>query len=251
MSTNIAIIGGTGFEQLPVDIYAEPLKVNTEFGEVTVLSLSDNYTEPSKLYFVSRHGAAHHIAPHAINHRANIAALAELEVKLVLASNAVGSLCTAWPAGTLVTPNDLIDFGTTSPVTLFNEQNWSHTDFSEPYNRKLIACIHQAAATFAQTVIPSAVYLCCRGPRFETPAEIKMFRSWGADVVGMTGAPEAIYAKEAGLSYAALAVVTNLAAGLSTEPVYHEQVSVIMKQRLPVVRQILIEAAARAIQEID
>ncbi len=251
MSTNIAIIGGTGFERLPVDIYAEPLTVDTEYGEVTVLSLADNYTDPAKLYFLSRHGAAHHIAPHAINHRANILALAQLGVRLVLASNAVGSLCSDWSPGTLVTPHDLIDFGTTVPTTVFNEQNWVHTDFTEPYNRKLVACIQGAAGTFSQAVVPSAVYLCCRGPRFETPAEINMFRHWGAHIIGMTGAAEAIYAKELGLSYASLAVVTNLAAGLNADPVAHQQVSEVMKQRLPVVRAILIEAAARANQEFS
>jgi 5'-methylthioadenosine phosphorylase len=249
MPQNFAIIGGTGFEQLPVDIYAEQLTVSTEFGDVIVQSLSDNYTEPSKLFFLSRHGAAHHIAPHSINHRANIMALKQLDVQYIMASNAVGSLCPEWAPGTLVTPHDFIDFGTTSPVTLFGDHSWSHTDFTEPYDRVLLAAIHRAAEELSVSVVPAAVYLCCRGPRFETPAEIRMFRSWGADIIGMTGAPEAVYAREAGMNYAALAVVTNLAAGLTTGVVSHEDVGVVMKQRLPVVRHLLIEAASHAAQQ--
>ncbi len=250
MPQNIAIIGGTGFERLPVDIYSEQLIVSTEFGDVIVQSLSDNYTEPSKLFFLSRHGAAHHIAPHSINHRANITALKQLDVQYIMASNAVGSLCRDWAPGTLVTPHDFIDFGTTSPVTLFGDHSWSHSDFTEPYDHMLRAAIHRSAEELSVSVIPAAVYLCCRGPRFETPAEIRMFKIWGADIIGMTGAPEAIYAREAGMNYAALAVVTNLAAGLTAGPVSHEDVGVVMKQWLPVVRHILIQAASHAVQQL-
>src|ERR1022692_3842359 len=99
---NIAIIGGTGFEQLPPEIFAEPVEVTTHYGIVRALSLSNNYTEPGKLYFLSRHGADHGVAPHQIDYRANTAALVALGVSKVLATNAVGSLRLEIPPGSLV-----------------------------------------------------------------------------------------------------------------------------------------------------
>src|SRR5579871_5389147 len=99
MSGHVAIVGGTGFEQLPPEIFAEPIEVATRSGLVRVLSISDNYTEPYKLYFLSRHGSEHRLAPHQIDYRANIEALDTLGVKYVYASNAVGSLRLDLPPG--------------------------------------------------------------------------------------------------------------------------------------------------------
>src|ERR1044071_6015608 len=128
---NIAIIGGTGFEQLPPEIFAEPLTLETRFGQASVLSVSYNYVEPYKLYFLSRHGATHGLAPHQINYRANIAALVELEVKSVFATNAVGSLRRDLPPGSLVLLDDFLDFTRQRPLTYFTEgESWQHFDFS-------------------------------------------------------------------------------------------------------------------------
>jgi 5'-methylthioadenosine phosphorylase len=240
---NIAIVGGTGFERLPDEIFAEPMEVATPHGVATVLSVSDNYIEPYKLYFLSRHGAAHGLGPHQINYRANALALQQLGVSSVFATNAVGSLRPDLPTGSLVVLSDFIDFTRRRPTTLFEGEDWSHVDFSRPYSPSLRALLTDSAIASGAAVIDHGVYVCCDGPRFETPAEVRLFRAWGGDVVGMTGLPEAVFAVEAGMDYAALAVVTNLGAGLSQNDVDHTSVSAHMLVALPRVRDILIGAA--------
>lgn len=245
---NIAIVGGTGFEQLPAEIFAEPLEVQTRFGPARILSVSFNYIEPHKLYFLSRHGTEHGTAPHQINYRANIAALAERGVTAIFASNAVGSLRTDLLPGSLVLLDDFIDFTRGRPQTYYAENMaWRHVDFSQPYSARLRGAVREAARAMAVPLRDRGTYLCCDGPRFESPAEVRLFAHWGADVVGMTGLPEAIFAREAGMEYAGLAVVTNLAAGLSTEPVDHEANTAAMRERLDTVRELFLEAATRAV----
>ena len=240
---NLALIGGTGFEQLPPDIYSEKLTISTSFGEVELLSVSDNYTEPNKLYFLSRHGAGHHAAPHQVNYRANILALKKCGVTHILASNAVGSLRKDWGPGTFLLLSNFIDFTHQRPLTLSEEQ-WSHIDFSTPYSFQIRQVLQTAAQELNTKVQMDATYLCCDGPRFETPAEVKLFRSWGADVVGMTGLPEVVFAKEAGIEYGAVALVTNLGAGLSEKPIDHLEVSAKMAEHLLLLQSIMFRAAA-------
>ncbi len=246
---NIAIIGGTGFESLPPEIYADEIVVETRFGNVTVLSVSYNYVEPYKLYFLPRHGSDHSLAPHQINYRGNIAALQQLEVDSIFASNAVGSLRTDLLPGQFALLTDFIDYTRARPLSFFGEgEVWKHTDFSIPYSDELRKAIMQAAENSGISLLQQATYLCCDGPRFESPAEVRLFGSWGADVVGMTGLPEAIFAREAGIQYAALAIVTNLGAGLTSEPVDHNEVSRLMREKLPEVRELLLAAAAQLVE---
>jgi len=246
---NIAIIGGTGFEVLPSDIYAEPIEVTTRYGGVRVLSVSDNYTEPQKLYFLSRHGADHGLAPHEIDYRANIAALVALGVRAVLATNAVGSLRKVLLPGTLVLLDDFIDQTRGRERTYFRSpEAWSHTDFSIPYSPCLRQAVITAAAELGIQVTNGGTYVGCDGPRFETPAEIRMFARLGGDVVGMTGLPEAVMAREAGLHYAALAIITNLGAGLTEAPIRHEEVVDEMERTIGSVRELMLRAAAHYVQ---
>jgi 5'-methylthioadenosine phosphorylase len=121
----------------------------------------------------------------------------------------------------------------------------THTDFSEPYCPELRAGVEEAAAGLDIDLLPRGTYLCADGPRFETPAEIALFAQWGADVVGMTGLPEAVFAREAGLCYAAVAIVTNFAAGLTPHPVDHSEVVARVAQDAERVRGLLMAAAGR------
>ncbi len=249
---NIALIGGTGFEALPSDIWAEQIDVETRFGAARVLSVSNNYVEPYKLYFLSRHGAAHGLAPHEINYRANIAALVELEVKYVYATNAVGSLRRDLPPGSLILFDDFLDMTRARPLSYFAEgEAWAHTDFSTPYSLLLRDNLIAAAAEAGVALRPAGTYLCCDGPRFESPAEVRLFGSWGADVVGMTGLPEAVFAREAGLEYAGLGIVTNLGAGLTEEAVAHKSVVSAMQQQIGTVRELLLHASGRLIETLS
>ncbi len=246
---HIAIVGGTGFEVLPPEIFAESMDVKTRFGVARVLSVSNNYVEPYKLYFLARHGATHGLAPHQINYRANIAALHQLGVRYVYATNAVGSLRATLTPGSLVLMSDFIDFTRSRPLTYYGqeengqEETWSHVDFSTPYSDLLRATVLRAATDMGVNVVPTATYLCCDGPRFESPAEVRLFGQWGADVVGMTGLPEAIFAREAGIEYAALGIVTNLGAGLTQQKVEHQKVTAVMNEILPKVRELMLSAA--------
>ncbi len=244
-SGNIAIIGGTGFEQLPPEIYFEPIEVETSTGPVSVLSLANNYVEPASLYYVSRHGKMHGLAPHQIDYSANIAALAELNVKYILATNAVGSLRTNLQPGELVLLDDFIDFTRNRSLTYYGKRtNWKHTDFSVPYSTTVRTAVQHTAAELGVRLHTRATYLCVDGPRFETPAEVRLFASWGADVVGMTGLPEAVFAREAGMEYAAIGVVTNLASGLTSGYVSHEEVVTVMNDKLSLVRELLIRSCS-------
>lgn len=248
---HIAIVGGTGFETLPSEIFAEPLDVATRFGPTRVLSVSNNYVEPYKLYFLSRHGGTHGIAPHQINYRANIAALVELGVRYVYATNAVGSLRLDLPPGSLVLMDDFIDFTRSRPLSYYADgETWAHVDFSAPYSPLLRQFVIEAASELEVPLIPTGTYLCCDGPRFEFPAEVRLFGQWGADIVGMTGLPEAVFAREAGLEYAALGIVTNFGAGLTAELVDHTAVTASMQALSPQVRELLLTAGGRLIEKL-
>jgi 5'-methylthioadenosine phosphorylase len=250
---NIALVGGTGFEQLPPELFAEHLDVDTAFGLVRVQSVSNNYVEPFKLFFLSRHGASHSLAPHQIDYLANIEALRKLDVRHVLATNAVGSLRADIQPGELVLFDDFIDLTRQRNLTFHRDGEWKHTDFTTPYDEQLRSAVLTAANKLGVPIHTRSTYLCVDGPRFETPAEIRMFASWGADVVGMTGIPEAVFAKEAGIGYAALGIVTNLAAGLRKIPVSHDEVVSIMQENLPIVRELLLSACAtiRLLQDFE
>ena len=247
---HIAIMGGTGFDRLPPEIFAEPLEITTRFGVARVLSVSNNYVEPHKLYFLARHGAEHGIAPHEINYRANIAALQQLGVKHIFATNAVGSLRLDLPPRSLVLLNDFIDFTRARPVTHFAPgEAWSHVDFSAPYSELLRGAALRAADQLGIPLVPTGTYLCCDGPRFESPAEVRLFGQWGADVVGMTGLPEVVYAREAGMEYAALGIVTNFGAGLTSTKVEHEAVTAMMAALFPRVLELLLTAAGSLVEQ--
>jgi 5'-methylthioadenosine phosphorylase len=242
---HIALIGGTGFETLPPEIYAEPLELETRFGLARVLSVSNNYVEPYKLYFVSRHGATHGLAPHQINYAANIAALEMLGVTHAIGTNAVGSLRLDLPPGSLVLLDDFLDFTRQRPLTYTDANGeWHHTDFSVPYSPEIRNAILSAGQQLNVPIVERGTYLCLDGPRFESPAEVKLFASWGADVVGMTGIPEATFAREAGIAYAALCIVTNFGAGLTPELVDHNSVVALMQERIGAVRELLLRAAS-------
>ena len=220
---NIAIIGGTGFGDGL--IAGTPETVDTEYGPalVTRADLGDGRT----LFFLARHGLGHRLPPHRINHRANVTALRNLGVQAVFATAAVGSLHPGMAPGDCVVLDDFLDFTKGGPVTFFDAPgNVRHTDFVQPFDpalRELL--IGEAGDELRPRLHPSGTYLCLSGPRYETPAEVRLFASWGADVVGMTVASETILCREAGLPYAAIALVTNYGSGLlDATPLSHAEV---------------------------
>lgn len=226
------IIGGTGFYELGDPSDAGDLTLETPYGPVTVQRRRIGETEVA---FVPRHGPAHSVPPHRVNYRANIAALRDLEVTNILASAAVGSLSDGMPPGSLALLTQFLDFTRGRPSTFFDGEEGEvvHVDVSDPYCPHLRGELGKAAEQLGERLHADATYVCAEGPRFETPAEIRMFRQLGGDVVGMTGVPEVALAREAGICYASVAIVTNWAAGVSGEPVKHGSVSEFMESQTP------------------
>jgi 5'-methylthioadenosine phosphorylase len=182
------------------------------------------------------------VPPHRINYRANIAALKQLGVTGIVASTAVGSLRAGWPSGTLVLLDQFIDCTTQRAKTFFDERA-VHIDVTQPYCPRLRALLLQTAAQLNLALHDGGTYLCTDGPRFETPAEIRVYAQWGADVVGMTGVPEVTLAREAGIAYAGVSIVTNAAAGISAQPLTQAEVLEAMSIALPRVAELFLAAS--------
>lgn len=224
---SIGIIGGTGLYRL-AGLELEPRAVTTAFGSVE-LQVGEHHGV--EVVFLARHGAGHELPPHAINYRANIAALKRVGATTVIATSAVGTLSRHVPPGTLALLTDFID-QTSGRARTFFEQEVLHIDYTEPYCPHIRGELLAAAGEIGTRLHPSATYVCTNGPRFETPAEIRMFAGWGADLVGMTNVPEVVLAREAELCYAVLALATNDAAGVARHKLTHSEVEYMFNARM-------------------
>ncbi|HHY36239.1 MAG TPA: S-methyl-5'-thioadenosine phosphorylase [Firmicutes bacterium] len=223
MEIKIAIIGGTGVYDLDFLTEKKTITVATPYG---VVSLETGFYQDIGIAFLARHGHDHSIPPHRINYRANIWALKELGVQRVLGTAAVGSLRRDLSPGQQVLVDQFLDFTKQRPLTFFEGGKSSpvvHTDLTEPYCPELRRFLLESAPA-GYSLHDGGVYVCTEGPRFETPAEIRFYAQVGGDVVGMTSATEAILARELGLCYATIAIVTNYAAGLYAKPLSQDEV---------------------------
>jgi 5'-methylthioadenosine phosphorylase len=240
MSDTLAIIGGTGLNLRHSFADAHDETISTRWGDAFITRVQHDDRE---IIFLHRHTPAPgvHLPPHAVNYRANIAALKRLDVSAIFASFAVGSLRRDWAPGTLALLSDFVDFTSGRAHTFFDDRA-VHCDMTAPYCARLRALLHESAAELQTELQDEAVYLCANGPRFETPAEIRVFAQW-ADVVGMTGCPEIALAREANIAYAGVAIATNFAAGLLPQPLTQSEVLGAMKRALPRVRELFLDAA--------
>lgn len=222
-----AIIGGTGVYDPDLLTGVEERIVPTPYGKalVTVGAYAGRAAA-----FLTRHGPGHGVPPHLINYRANIWALKHLGVRRIMATNAVGSLAPDIAPGELVLCDQFLDFTHGRESTFFTggDQGVVHVDVTEPYCPELRALFHTAATDLGLPVHGQGTYVCTQGPRFETPAEIQMYATLGAHVVGMTSVPEVVLAREAGICYGSVGIVTNYAAGMVGEPLSHAEVLAIM-----------------------
>lgn len=208
------IIGGSGLAKLAALQSPRRQVMRTPYGEPSG-AITFGTLAGREIVFVARHGYGHTIAPHEINYRANIWALKELGVEGVFAIASVGGIHAHLSPGTLVVPHQILDY-THSRASTFFERGTSavtHIDFTLPYTPRMRQRLLEGASRAGETVVDGAVYACTQGPRLETAAEVNRLERDGADVVGMTGMPEAVLAREAGLDYATLSVVVNHAAG--------------------------------------
>jgi 5'-methylthioadenosine phosphorylase len=209
-----AIIGGSGLAKLSTLEAPRRQVMRTPYGEPSG-ALTFGRVAGAEVVFLARHGYGHTLAPHEINYRANLWALRELKVEGVMSVATVGGIRGDLGPGTLVVPDQIIDYSHSRKATFFegSEMPVIHVDFTEPYTPALRRRLLEAAAACGEAVIDGGVYACTQGPRLETAAEIERIARDGGDMVGMTGMPEAVLAREAELAYATLGVVVNHAAG--------------------------------------
>ncbi len=218
----IGIIGGSGVYEITEKAdNIEKKMVKTDYGDDVEVSILD--MAGKKVAFIPRHASGHSIPPHKINYKANIDALKQCGVTKIIATNSVGSLNENRGPGSFVIPDDFLDFTSVRDKTFFNDKV-VHIDATEPYCNETAKIIASCG-----DVIVGGTYVCTEGPRFETPAEIKMFKMLGGDVVGMTGLPEATLAREREMCYSSICIVSNFAAGISPEKLTIDEVFEVME----------------------
>jgi 5'-methylthioinosine phosphorylase len=223
--TLLAVIGGSAAESVQGLHREESHHAQTRWGEPSA-PVHRARIGGVPLLWLSRHGEPHAIAPHRINYRANLAALADCGATHIVALNAVGGIAPAARAGTLWIPSQIIDY-TWGRECSFRDgvlQPLDHVEFGDPFHEGLRHTLAAAARAAGVRVEEGGVYGCTQGPRLESAAEIRRMLRDGCDLVGMTGMPEAALARELGLSYASLAMVVNPAAGIGLEPVSLEAI---------------------------
>ena len=234
----VGIIAGTGVIG-HFDV-GKPRTVRTPYGTAVAFESSDG-----RYFVLPRHGRRHAVPPHRINYRANISALGKLGVEEVIATSAVGSMNREFGVGQIGLVEQFLDFTKGREATFFDDKV-AHTDMTNPYSARLNGELKRSGERLGVEVRGGLVYVCAEGPRFETTAEIRMFRAMGGDVVGMTGVPEVVLANEKGMQYASVVIATNWAAGMQRR-VSHGAVLEVMKRSGKKAGE-LIEATIKAIR---
>lgn len=233
MNADLAVIGGVGFS---LDGIADA--VETIYGRVPVVHTR---IKGQKVMFIPRHGIVH-LPPHKVNYRAIISAAKERGITRIIAINTVGSMVMQ-PAGSLFFPADFVEFTKCRSNTFF-EDRAVHVDMSQPYCPELRCHLAEAARTLGLQAA-EGVYVCAEGPHLESPAQIKMMSQFG-DVVGMTGYPEVVLAREAQLCYASLCIITNPACGVSgIKSVIASEIPDMMRKCQEDIREIIYQAAQK------
>lgn len=237
----IGIIGGTGFYKVELFGEAETVNVETEFGSVQLLK---GKYENTDVLFLPRHGSEHSNLAFQINHKANMMAFKKLGVNRVIATLAAGGMNPSYKAGDLVLLDQFISFHTYH--TTYGKMS---LDMTYPYCSELRGLFVSMAEKSGIELHATGTYISFDGPRYETAAEIRMFRNFGADMVGMTNAPEAILARELGICYSAVAMITNMAAGLSEDEPDLKAHSNVVKKNSEKIQKLLCQVAANIPKE--
>jgi 5'-methylthioadenosine phosphorylase len=247
----LGIIGGTGLTQLENLKITRQQIARTPYGEASQPLVFGELAD-KEVVFLARHGGGHTIPPHAVNYRANSWALHAVGVKSLLAIATTGGIARDLSPGDIALPHQIIDYTHGRKNTYHDgiELPVKHIDFTEPYSESLRQLCKQAASNIQQALHDDGVYACVQGPRLETAAEINRLDGDGATMVGMTGMPEAVLARELDLRYAALCPVANHAAGRGTSVhgIQYEVLSTKLELTMQKVRE-LIKEIARIYQE--
>lgn len=240
-----AIIGGTGLTQLAGFTLHEAVFMDTPYGPTSADILRGKYAGREVL-FLARHGHPHRIAPHQVNYRANMWALKKAGAQAVIAVNAVGGIHADMTSGHFCVPHQLIDYTYGREQTYFEGDidHVTHVDFSYPYNEPLRQRLIGALVAEGFRFSSHGVYGCTQGPRLETVAEIARMERDGCDIVGMTGMPEAVLAREQSLPYVCLALVVNPAAGKSSGVITMAEIEAALNEGIVKTRSVLARVLA-------
>jgi len=213
----IGLISGSGLYEIE-GLRIEAVKsVATPYGQPSA-PYSQGRIDNSALTFLPRHGSPHSIPPHKVNYRANIWGFKSLGTDRIMAVSAVGSIDPDIKPGSILIPDQIIDYSHGSrESTFYDNEKVVHVDFSEPYCPEMRSTLMTAAQKSGISVYESGTYICVNGPRLETAMEIEFFRKIGADIVGMTAMPEAVLARELEICYSGICIITNYAAGITKE----------------------------------
>jgi 5'-methylthioadenosine phosphorylase len=204
----LAVIGGSGIYDLGETGKGEISTFETPFGTPSSPIRRASFGETDVL-FLARHGVGHVYSPTSVPYRANVFALKELGATHLLSLSSVGSLREELSPRTLVIPDQIIDRTVSRQRTFFDSAIVAHVGIADPFCSKLRNHVGRAAELACRPASHGGTYICIEGPQFSTRAESNLYRDWGASVIGMTAMPEARLAREAGLCYAMLAMVTD------------------------------------------
>jgi 5'-methylthioadenosine phosphorylase len=204
----LGVIGGSGLYRMDGLRKVREVEVKTPFGKPSDKFIAGKLG-PTELVFLPRHGKGHRWLPTEVNFRANMFALKKLGVEWILSISAVGSLRQEIEPGHLVVPDQFIDRTTQRPSSFFGKGIVAHVSLADPFCQELSGKLIEGARQVGARVHPRGTYLCMEGPQFSTRAESHLYRSWGADVVGMTNLQEAKLAREAEICFATLALATD------------------------------------------
>lgn len=238
--TVYAIIGGTGLTELSGFVLHKRSALQTPYGSPPADILQGEYAGREVL-FLARHGHPHRIPPHQINYRANLWALKQAGAQAIVAVNAVGGIHSAMGSGHLCVPHQIIDYTYGREHTFFEGdiEHVTHVDFSYPYDERLRQRLIAGLVAEGSPFSSSGVYGCTQGPRLETVAEIARMERDGCDIVGMTGMPEAVLARELDLPYVCLALVVNPAAGKGAGIITMDEIEAALAEGIVKVRAVL------------
>ena len=240
MQAKIGIIGGTGLYDPNLLKDTKELAVETPYGSPSDL-ITIGELAGKRVAFLPRHGKKHTIRPTDVNSRANIFALKKLGVTQIFAPAAVGSLRAEYEPGDIVFVDQFIDRTTKREQSFYSKEKVCHVSVAEPMCNTLRKILITAANDLKINFHENGTYVCIEGPRFSTKAESRMFRTWNADVIGMTLVPECVLAREAELCYASISTITDYDVW-KDPPVSAEEVVTTMKANIEKVKSILLKS---------
>jgi 5'-methylthioadenosine phosphorylase len=247
MQEEIGIIGGTGLYDPKLLKNTEEIEVETPYGppsdSITIGELGGKCVA-----FLPRHSKKHTIRPSDVNSRANIFALKKLGVERIIAPTTVGSLREDFKPGDIVFIDQFIDRTTRREPSFYTGNQVCHISVAEPMCPELRQVLIRAAKALNIKTHNTGTYVCIEGPRFSTKAESKMFRMWGADVVGMTLVPECVLAREAEICYSSISTVTDYDVW-KDKPVCVDDIRKTMKENIEKVKRIIVEAVSKMPKE--